>query len=146
MTCAPVLQGRHLCGSFFLFIRSSMAIKTCSAEEVTLGQKSQEYLCGSVPSTVSGEEVIKINYLILQLIPWEKLAFSPFYVSIRRLCGSLFTFDRVRKEWKGKEELVAFLVAACSFFKSHSLAIWIHNLQLNLFILYSLYFGKCFSF
>lgn len=68
MTCVPIFQGRYLYGSFS-FIRSSGGHQNLLMEEVFLGKMSQKYLCGSVPSTVSGEEVIKINYLILQLMP-----------------------------------------------------------------------------
>lgn len=51
-------------------------------------------------------------------MPREKADFFSlslfFFISLnRRLCGSLFTFDRARKAWEGKKELVAFFIEAC---------------------------------
>lgn len=69
-----------------------------------LGKMSQKYLCGSVPSTVSGEEVIKINYLILQLMPERSLHFPLFMFLTGGFVGVCLHLTESEKKDEGKEK------------------------------------------
>lgn len=120
------------------FVLEAMYPSTPVQLQVSTWGKCPGSTLSRVSSTVSEESILKLYFIWCLEWSWS-FSFLCIFLN-RRLCGSLFTFDKVRKGWEGKKasrhqgekESVAILVVA-SVLKI--LFTWNLNMQLNLYTL-----------